>query len=166
LLKRFVLIGLLAGASQATAQASSLKPASPAEIAAAVTACMAAAKPDALDEAALTQAGWQKGTLSNSKGKTVASPLTFYGRKGSNAMLMTSAGKGAASCNVMARIERVDAAPAIVQAISAALKTEPKRDKDNDLYWFAGRTVVGLSPTGKPESPAVRVSVVQTAEKK
>lgn len=157
---------LLGCAAAAQAQTSSLKPAAPAEIVAGVSACVTATRPGALDEAALTQAGWQKGSLRSGKGKTVSSPLSFYGREGSNAMLLTNVDTGTASCTVMARIERIEAAPAVVQAISSELKVQPKRNKSNDLYWFVGQTVIGLVPTGQRDKPSLSITVMQLAEKK
>jgi hypothetical protein len=67
---------------------------------------------------------------------------------------------------VLARIERPESAPAVVQALAAHLKAQPKRDKNNNLIWLAGRTAVQLAATGDRAKPALRVAVIQLAEKK
>ena len=166
MLKSLGALLLVANAGAALAQASSLKPASPADIQSGLSACRAAAAPGAAAGAALAEAGWQKGIVRDGKGKAIASPVGVYGRKDSNLMLMTSPAGRAPACVVLARIERPEVAKSVAEAISAELKIQPKRDKDNDLYWFVGGTVIGLSPTGDPDKPSLRIAVMQSAEKK
>jgi hypothetical protein len=151
-------------ASAAAAQVSSMQPASTQEIATAVSACMAAVRPNSVDDAALIAAGWSRGVLKDAKGKTIPAPVNIYGRKGASLMLLTTQGKGA--CTTIARIERPELGRAVADAISAQVKSQPKRDKNKDLFWFAGKNAIQLAATGDVSKPAVRIVVLQIAEKK
>lgn len=163
MLKRSAALFLLTSAGPLWAQAPALSPATPAQIAAGVSACIAATQPERVNEAALVQAGWSKGTPKDAKGKALTVPFGIYGRKDSNVMLLTPPAKG--PCTVLARISRADAAPAVVEAVSAQVKAQPKRDKDNNLIWLSGRTAIQLAATGDNAKPALRIAVIQLAEK-
>jgi hypothetical protein len=166
LLRPLAALALLASAGPALAQASALRPAAPAHVVTGLSACIAAMRPGGgVEQSKLTGAGWRKGTAEDAKGKAMPMPFAIYGRKDANVVLLTDpAGKGA--CTVLARIERPESAPAVVQALAAHLKAQPKRDKNNNLIWLAGRTAVQLAATGDRAKPALRVAVIQLAEKK
>lgn len=158
---------LLAAASPAAAQgsASGLKPASPADIVAATSSCMAAVGPNGTDEGVLLAQGWAKATMT-SKGKTVEAPLNVYGRKAGNVILMTAPDtKASGICTVMARIDRPETAPAVVNAMSTQLQTKPAKTEPGSVYWFAQQRIVQLATTGDRSKPSVRVSVMQIPEK-
>jgi hypothetical protein len=128
---------------------------------------MAAVGPTSVNDAALVAAGWSKGVAKDSKGKLLPMSVNIYGHKGSSLMLITSPeGKARGACTIVARIERTEVARAVVTAISAEVKSEPKRDKNKDLFWFAGRTAIQLAATGEASKPALRIVVLQLPEKK
>jgi hypothetical protein len=158
---------LLAVAAPAAAQAgaSGLKPATPADIAGATSACLAAVQPTGTDEAALLARGWVKATMT-AEGRTVAAPLNIYGRKDANVIVMTAPGTGASGlCTATARVDSIDSFAAVSQEIGAALNLQPAKTQPGEIFWFAGRKVVQLAQTGDGEKPAVRVSVLHLAEK-
>ncbi len=101
-----------------------------------------------------------------SKGKTVATPLKFYGRKGGNAILMTTTGSTASDlCTVTARIERVAGYAAVAEALTTDLKKPPFKSNPTETVWLIGQTAVQLAATGSVSKPSVRVSVLHLAEK-
>ena len=101
-----------------------------------------------------------------SKGKTVATPLRFYGRKAGNAILMTSTGgAGQDLCTVTARIERVAGYTAIAEALTTDIKKPPFKSNPTETVWLIGQTAVQLAATGSVSKPSVRVSVLHLAEK-
>jgi hypothetical protein len=157
---------LICVAASAAAQnaSSGLKTASIADISAATSACIASVGPAGTDEKILLAQGWRKATVS-SKGKIVATPLSIYGRKNADVVLMTAPGTAASGlCTVTARVEAGGYA-AVAQALSELVKKPPFKSTPAESTWLVGPTAVQLAATGDSAKPSVRVSVLHVAEK-
>ena len=156
---------MLASGTSASAQAPSLEPATPAEIVSAASTCLAAAKPGSVDAAVLAAAGWTKAEASDEGGKAVALPFDLYARKGAKVMITARNADGNGMCTVVARIDRVESASAIANALTAAFKVKPFQADKEGILWFADNRIVQLAATGDRSKPGVRVSVMQQVEK-
>lgn len=156
---------MLASGTSANAQASGLEPATSAEIVAAATTCHAAAKPGSVDAAVLAAAGWVKAEASDEGGKAVALPFDVYARKDAKVMITARNADGNGMCTVVARIDRVESAGAIANALTAAFKVKPFQADKEGILWFADNRIVQLAATGDRSKPGVRVSVMQQVEK-
>ena len=166
MLRSLAALALLASSSAAIAQGTSQKPASPAEIAASTASCIAATTATGIDVTALEGGGWQKATATDGRGKPLQTPFSVYGRKGGNTMLMLAPASGARGlCTVMARIDRAENAPVVINALSAQLNTKPAKADKGEIYWFAQNKIVQLATTGDRSKPSVRISVMQVPEK-
>ena len=145
------------GATAAHAQ----DPADPAEIGAAVSACLGATSPDGVDPAALADAGWKPGELKSGDGKALAGPLNFYGKDGNPVLILHVTGKAGSdtTCLVMARIADVadlsTTANTLTQTYGAPIKQDEKA-----IYWRSGGSVLVFNPGGKKDDLALRIGVV------
>jgi hypothetical protein len=165
LLKHLIALQLLAGSAAALAEASFLQPAEPVEIVSAASTCLAAAKPGTVDAAMLTGQGWAKGQASDKQGKAVDLPFDAYTRKDGRVMITTQIADGNGMCSVVARIDRIEMASALANALSAEFKSKPFQADREGILWFADRRIVQLAATGDRSKPSVRISVMQHVEK-
>ena len=164
MLRPLIALTFLATSAPAFAQAS-LQPAEPAEIASAVATCVAAARPGSVDSGVLTGQGWAKGEAADQDGKAIELPFDVYARKGAKVMITARNADGNGMCSVVARIDRMETAPRVADALSTQFKVKPFQADKEGILWFADRRIVQLAATGDRSKPGVRVSVMQQVEK-
>jgi hypothetical protein len=159
---RIALAGLLLAAP-----ASAQRPAAPPQdIAEATAACVLAAGPGRVDTARLVSDGWVLATV-NAKGDPVITPLRIYGRKGSAAVLTTTVGTAADGlCVTTARIDTAKRFFDVERALVSRLGARPIKRETGETIFVTGGKVVSLVLSGKPEAPAIRISVMQMPQEK
>ena len=156
-------IAALFAATPASAQ---LKVAQPQDIVEAVASCMAATSPGSIDAAQLAADGWASAPLT-ANGQAVDTPLRFFGRKQSAAIIMTTAGTGSDGvCIATARIATVARFADVQRAITGRFGGQVVERKPGETLFFAGGKLVSLALTGKPRTPAVRIGVMQMPQEK
>jgi hypothetical protein len=165
LLRPLIALTLLTSGGAAVARGAALQPAAPPEIVAAASTCLAAAKPGSVDAAALTARGWAKGEASDGSGKAVKLPFDAFSRKDGKVVIIVAAADGNGMCSVVARIDRVETASAVANALSAEFKVKPFQADKEGIIWFADGRLVQLAATGDRSKPSVRISLMQQVEK-
>lgn len=153
------LLALLACSAVVAPAAAQMAAVLPGDVLAATRSCVAASRNGVVDGARLAADGWQRGAAS-SDGRTVETPLTFYGRPNNNVVLMT--GSGAAGqpqvCFVTGRVSDVRARTAVETAMTSAFG-KPLQSAPDGILWRAPSHMVQLAATGSDAQPAVRVAV-------
>lgn len=168
--KAIALVGV--AATVAVPAMSQMKPSSPQAVASAAMDCWAATGAGPVDEAKLQQLGWQPGSMKSPDGKAVDTLLRFYGKSGSNVILMLAdSPKTLSSCTVMSRVAKVDdigaTAQLLLTKLSAADPGVKGARKDHSIVYISGLHMAMLEPTGTKEKPSTRIVVANTsAEKK
>ncbi len=136
-------------------------------IAAALRTCIEATSATGIDEARLRSAGWDAYDIDLSKDDDGSSGMRVYNR-GRGPILL--AGSGADSretgCNVIAPLTTVSGFGAVVEAFSTELRAQPTGRKPTEVFWVIGDKGILLAATGGKTRPAVRATVVHTAEEK
>ena len=159
LLRPVVLFAALAFAGSANAER---QPSAPAVIANAVTDCWSAVRPNSVDQTVLQQRGWQQGTVSNAQG-TVATPLKFFGKSGSDVMVMLTGTGETPMCSVLSRVENAAAVSSAAQAAQRALVAADPQVKTarsgKSIVFISLPRIATLDATGSKDKPAVRIVV-------
>jgi hypothetical protein len=152
----------IAAVALAAPASAELGPSPSSAIAGAVSDCWSVAG-TSIDEARLQQLGWKAGTMSSPDGKPVATPLRFYGKAGSNVMLMLMNQPGMTGCTVLSRVTRledVNSAAGAIQKSLLALNPEIKTTRSGQsIVFIALPRIAMLDATGTKAKPNVRVVV-------
>ena len=156
----------LAALLAATPASAQIKVAQPQDIVEAVASCMAATSPGSIDAAQLAADGWASAPLT-AKGQAVDTPLRFFGRKQSAAIIMTTSGTGADGvCIATARIATMARFADVQRAITGRFGGQVVERNPGETMVFAGGKVLSLALTGKSRTPAVRIGVMQMPQEK
>ncbi len=155
----------LALSIMAVPAASQLRVAKPGDIAGAVATCVAATGPGSVDMARLEADGWARATMSR-KDKSVDTPLRIFSSKTGNALIMTTAGTGADGlCVTTARIDALASVSEVERELTTRLGAKAIQRKPGETFLTIGDKLVSLAQSGKGETPAVRISVMQMEKK-
>ena len=170
LIKRALLVtALLPGMSVA---APLQRPASADDIAAAVGDCWTAVGPNTVERAKLEARGWKAGSPSSSDGKPSISPIIFYGKTGSNIVIMLGGPPGnPPMCTVLssvASLQEINKAAGSVQRTLLAFDPKVTAARSGgSIVFISLPRIAMLDPTGTKDKPATRITVgYQTPEKK
>ena len=168
--KAALLFAALAVPMAASAQQTSLQPASAGDIAAAVSSCWGAVGPTGVDAAKLQASGWSAASAVDKQGKSVALPMSVYGKTGANAVIVTNPGSGDGLCTVVASVTPTQVNTTIStvkQALVAADPTVKAARDDGGIVFLALPRLAMLNATGSKQKPGMRVVVgYQNPEKK
>ncbi len=169
LLKRAVLITALAPSIAVAAPVR--QNASNADIAAAVGDCWNAVGPNTVERAKLEARGWRAGTATGDS-KPAALALTFYGKTGSNAVIMLGGAPGTPPmCTILSSVtsaQTIERTSGGIQKVLLALDSnvQAARSKESIVFLSLPRLAI-VDSTGTKDKPATRIVVgYQTAEKK
>ncbi len=166
------LVGVCISSAALAQHPGGLQPASAGDIAGAVTDCWNAVGMGAVDRAKLEAAGWRAATVTNGKGKALASSLGLYGKAGGNALLIVAEpSPSQISCSVVASLPSApDVGKALGTTQKALLALDPQvkaARSGNDIAFIALPKLALASVTGSKEKPGVRIVVgYQHSEKK
>ena len=154
----------------ASAQADALQPAAADDIAGAVTDCWNAVGAKDVNRGSLQVAGW-KAAHSDAQDKSVAKPLTLYGRAGRQSLIMVAERASQPMCSVIARVaspQDLGETAGTIQKALVALDPQVKATRDgNTLVFLALPKLAMADPTGSKEKPGLRIVVgYQDSEKK
>jgi hypothetical protein len=154
----------------ATPAAAQMRPSSPDDIAAGVSDCWAAVGPETVSLDLLRQRGWEAGSIESAKGP-VETPLKFYGKSGSNVVMMLQADDDSPTCSIMSRVAKVADIDRAAQAAQRSLSTVDPQLKatrsDNALVFLSLPKIGMIQASGTKDAPGVRVIVsYQKPEKK
>jgi hypothetical protein len=147
-------------------------PSSPDAIASAVADCWTASGAPSVDEAKLQQLGWKAGSMSSPDGKAVETTMRFYGKSGSNVMLMLmNTAKSASGCTIVSRVAKPDDIGKTVGAVQKALVGLDPQVKTarsgGSIVFLALPRIAMMDATGTKEKPGARITVgYQNPEKK
>ncbi len=168
--KAGLLLAALAVPMAASAQQTSLQPASAGDVAAAVSSCWGAVGPTGVDAAKLQASGWSAASAVDKQGKSVALPMSVFGKSGANAMIVTTPGQPDNLCTVVAAVTPAQVNTTISTVKQALLAVDPNvkaaRD-DGGIVFIALPRLAMLNATGSKQEPGMRIVVgYQTPEKK
>ena len=157
----------LALAGPADAQ---MTPNSPELVAVAAADCWQAASGPKLDEALLQSRGWKAGSMKDPDGKSIASPLRFYGKSGSSVLLMAMNVSGAAGCTILSRVPKVadigTAAQLLMSRLQAIDPAVKGSRQGQSIVYVSGSRAAELAPAGTMEKPSARIVVVHSSLEK
>jgi hypothetical protein len=162
-------LGLTAAAA---AQSGGMQPASANDVAAAVSNCWTAVSGSGLESSKLEALGWKPASTVDAQGKTVALPMTVYGKTGANSIIVANPGPASQSlCTVVASIgslTQINAAISTIKQSLIALDPNVKAARsDGGIVFIALPRLAMLNATGSKAKPGVRVVVAyQNPEKK
>ena len=118
--------------------------------------CFAVTESGALAPDALVAKGWQRASMSDSKGKAIGDGPIIFGNPERAPIIMLSALEGDGVCVVIARIKN---SKAFDQFKSAWGDQLPKPDKNGQITFFAEGRAVQMAPTGSKQKPRLRLVV-------
>jgi hypothetical protein len=167
-LARLLLTAALLAAFGASAAQAQLRPSSAEEIGAAVRDCAAATTRDLVAEQTLVAFGWSKGSFLKDD-KPVETPLSVFGKTGTNPIIMTDSTLSTSPgkvCIVIAGLKRTSDYRGVIDVIDSLPNTAPIRSNDLEIILSNGKQVFMTALTGSREKPSVRISVVAVAAAK
>ncbi|HET7715932.1 MAG TPA: hypothetical protein VFK86_09925, partial [Bauldia sp.] len=116
-----------------------------------------------VSETALQKRGWQPGSVRSPDGTTVATPLRFYGKSGSNVVMMAMTQGRAGVCTVTAMLGKLRDVSRSVQFVRSELASyRPDLTVGNSgarAVFVSLPKLAILEATGTKDAPAVRVVV-------
>ncbi len=143
-----------------------LRVAQPLDIVDAVGSCMAATSVGSIDIAQLAADGWSSAPLVGRSG-AVDTPLRFFGRKQSAAMIMTAAGTSSNGlCIATARVATLARFAEVERALATRFGGTVVERKPGETTFMTGGKIVSLALTGKRTAPAVRIGVMQMPQER
>ena len=143
-----------------SAPAQTLAPTNPQAVIAAVSACLEAVQRNGIDEARLARLGWEKASLSRA-GEDVEVGLSFYGKRGSDAILMTNAANGPAKplCIATARLEKAAQYQTVLDQTDALEGVRAVKREKLKIVFMTDSHLVQSELLGSKSEPSVRIAV-------
>jgi hypothetical protein len=143
------------------ASAKGLEPMAADGVVAAISDCVAATERNGINEGRLTQGGWQKASLTGG-GDAAKTPMGFYSRPGSNALVMSHA----TLCIVTAELEQAKQYQAVVDGIDS-LEGVRAIEKDKlKITFMSPEHLIQSEMVGSNIEPIVKIFVGAVPEKK
>ena len=154
-----------------SAAAHAQKPNPPAAIVEAVADCWEATGATSIDLAKLAAEGWKPAEIKDKDGKTLKTPLRFFGNTDSSVMLMVLPGGGKPACSVTSRVSGASDYKPLMDGLQTRLKElEPGlkagRAGTNGAAFLGGGRIALIEPTGTQTEPAARIVVGYSAAEK